>query len=303
MSDYFSDREYGQQAQTSETMTREAWGGIVALVSGLVSGGSFGSSFPAERPDGGAVFGTDSRAFALAARAEIPGLALPLQADTVLESDNSIESEAATLAALDFVEFCHANVAQAIQGYYHSYFGHHHLGFDQEAGKSTFREKVNRILARNRMAFELDQGGSVRRLIPPPMRVLWSSMLPPTGDAVLDELLATSQHKFADPDLTVRKEALEKLWGAWERLKSIEDTDKQRSVDLLLAYAAADESFRSLLNEEASKLTRIGNSFQIRHSETNQTLLTEPAHIDYLYARLFTLIHLLITTREREAPR
>ena len=56
-----------------------------------------------------------------------------------------------------------------------------------------------------------------------------------TGDQTLNELLQAAREKFLNRDLTVRREALEKLWDAWERLKSLFDpNDKRRSVAMLL---------------------------------------------------------------------
>ncbi len=41
-------------------------------------------------------------------------------------------------------------------------------------------------------------------------------------------------------------------------------------------------------------LTKIGNTFQIRHSETSQVSLTRDAHVDYLFHRMFALIWMLL---------
>ena len=55
--------------------------------------------------------------------------------------------------------------------------------------------------------------------------------------------------------------------------------------------------FRETLEAEATELTRIGNTFRIRHSETSQTPLENDTHVDYLFHRLFGLIHLLLKFR------
>lgn len=43
-----------------------------------------------------------------------------------------------------------------------------------------------------------------------------------TGDQDLDRLLETAREKFLNRAFEIRKEGLEKLWDAWERLKTIE---------------------------------------------------------------------------------
>ncbi len=56
-----------------------------------------------------------------------------------------------------------------------------------------------------------------------------------TGDDVLDALLEAARHKFLNRSLDVRRESLEKLWDAWERLKTVETgKDKKVSAKALL---------------------------------------------------------------------
>ncbi len=61
-----------------------------------------------------------------------------------------------TFLILDFIEFCYRSIAKPIQGAYHSFFCHHHLSFDFEAGRDAFRGDVNRIFTRNGVAYELE---------------------------------------------------------------------------------------------------------------------------------------------------
>jgi hypothetical protein len=111
---------------------------------------------------------------------------------------------------------------------------------------------------------------------------------------VLDELLETARQKFLQPRPEVRKEALEKLWDAWERVKTLDHADKKTSVGLLLDAAAPEPGFRSLLESEARALTAIGNDFMIRHSEVGKTEIQRGTHVDYLFFRMFAMIHVLL---------
>jgi hypothetical protein len=135
------------------------------------------------------------------------------------------------------------------------------------------------------------------RIVPP---VLFDAMgtLPPSGDATLDELVRGAIHKFRDPAPSTRKEGLERLWDAWERLKSLEiETNKRLSVSALITRAAPYQPFHGLLDSEARALTDIGNEFHIRHFEKNKSPLERDAHVDYLFHRLFALLYLLIFAR------
>ena len=62
-----------------------------------------------------------------------------------------------------------------------------------------------------------------------------------TGDDDLDRLLETAREKFLNRALDVRKEGLEKLWDAWERLKTVEPgKDKKAQATALLDKTAAE---------------------------------------------------------------
>ncbi len=136
------------------------------------------------------------------------------------------------------------------------------------------------------------------RPVPP---VLFEAMsnLPTSGDATLDSLLRDACLKFKDPAPKARAEATEKLWDAWERLKSLEvQGNKRLSVALLLDQASLEPVFRSYLEAEAKSLTEIGNAFHIRHFETDKVSLSQPEQFDYLFHRLYALMHFLLFSRK-----
>jgi hypothetical protein len=288
MTDYFSDRERGHRPRTNPGVEAPAWGGLVALIDSYVANGGFGIDFPESCPDGRGPTGTDGYKLGLALRAEIPDIDWPLRAETVPHN----------LSALDLIEFCHGHVAEPIEGSYHSFFGHSHLNFDRSKGQADFRDRVNRILSRNGVAFSLEQDGRVTRLAPPILDEELRRATFDTGDATLDDLLDAARSKFLSPDPATRREGLEKLWDAWERLKTLEPgTDKKASAKALLDKAADESNFRDVLEQEATALTRIGNNFRIRHSETTQVEIRAEAQVDYLFHRLVALILLLIRAR------
>lgn len=301
--EYFSDKERGPTPRVHEVISPSAWGGIVALVRSLISTGTFGYRFPETCPDGAGPVGTDENALALAVKAEIPDLTWPLQTATRAPGGFSWDEEPYapdTLVILDFVEFCYQTVAKPVQLGYHKFFQHYHLSYDPEAGKQEFQDNINRIFARNGIAYELNPDGAVVRLAPAVLGESLTKVLFRTGDATLDQLLEESRRKFLNPDPAIRREAVERLWDAWERVKSLEDPkDKKRSISTLLDKAATESNFRLLLEEEARKLTDIGNSFHIRHTEVTQTQVTDSAHIDYLFHRLFSMVQLLLSKRGR----
>jgi len=169
--------------------------------------------------------------------------------------------------------------------------------YDQDAGRAQFAAEVNRLFERNGIAYQLHEG-QVERLVPTVLQEVLVQAVFNTGDTTLDELLQAAREKFLNRDLAVRREALEKLWDAWERLKSLDDpNDKCRSIEMLLDRASAEPNLRSRVDAEARQLTEIGNNFMIRHTEVTKTPITESIHVDYLFHRLFSLIRMLLQAR------
>ena len=154
------------------------------------------------------------------------------------------------------------------------------------------REFANRILVPMRSDIS-----RLTELRPVPRVLLDVSNLPRSGDTLLDEMLADAWKDFRDPAPKSRALATEKLWDAWERLKTVNvPTDKRASVEVLLAHSSSTQEFRKLLDEEARKLTEIGNAFHIRHFELDKTSLT-PAQTEYLFHRLFALLRFILGQR------
>lgn len=287
---YFSDRETGGVPLTISDIPYTAWRRIAGLVADRIGDGSFGASFPEDCPDGRGPYGTDEKRFWEAVFSEIPNLA---NADDPLEADKVPP----LVDLMDLIEFCWHKVGKPEPYDYHSYFMHEHLDFDIKLGRIEFRDAVNLIFRRNGLIYELTDEGEIQRIAPAGIREPLIQTIFNTGDAELDRMLENARLKFLDPAESVRREALEKLWDAWERLKTLEPgQDKLDQVKILLDRAAgsAGSRFRQTLESDAKELTRIGNSFQIRHSETSQESLRLSDHVDYLFHRLFSLIRLLL---------
>ena len=298
MNDYFSDRENGPRARTEQVISPVVWAGLVATVLALINSGAFGLRFPERCPDGQAVCGCDTDALAASVIAEMPGLAWPLETMCLVEDGFLSQREPFapdTLLILDFIEFIYASVAKPIPGKHHDFFSHHHLTFDQQSGQEEFRATVNRIFSRNGVAFEMLSTGRIVRVLPPVLGEDLKRTIFRTGDRTLDNMLEECRAKFSDRNPLVRREALERLWDGWERLKSLADPgDKKRSIKIILDATAAEPSLRARLEGEATELNSIGNSHLIRHSEVNQVPVIDVDQVDYLFHRLFAMIQLVL---------
>ena len=153
---------------------------------------------------------------------------------------------------------------------------------------------VNRVFERDKIAYELNNEGQIVRIGAPIISHMIESTMFDTGDAKLDGLFETARDKFISRDPAVRRDGLEKLWDAWERLKTLEvPGDKKASTSALLDGVTVGP-IRDRLECESRELTDIGNQFMIRHSETDRHPLDDDRHVDYLFHRMFSLVYLLL---------
>ena len=303
---YFSERESGEVQREAEEIGATAWRGILAKIRALAVDGSFAAAYPAICPEGNYVVGTDEASLSDAIRAEIPELSGYDEQDysghrqSILDTLNESGGRLPTLDILDLIEFCWKSVGKPRKIGDHPYFMHSHLVFDRDAGREQLCHEIETIFRRNGIAYKLTEEGRIERLMPLEFQGILVESDFDTGDEELNRLLNTAQRKFLDPRPETRREALESLWDAWERLKTLDGQgDKKAQAQAMLGAAAGTSSpkFRDALGSEAVELTNIGNSLRIRHSETNQEVLANNEHVDYLFYRLYSLVRLVLKSR------
>lgn len=272
-------------------MSETAWAGIRVVILGRIEDGSFGAVYPEYCQDDRGRIGTNVTNLWTAMHAEIPSLQeRPWHETSQLP---------ATPDALRIVKFCWRSIGKPEHGSFHKYFGHYHLNFDVGAGRREFEKDVNRIFRQNKLAYELTADGRIERLASPVLHQQLAQALFLTSDTELDRMLETARQKFLDPVEATRREALESLWDAWERLKTIyPGADKKTQTTAMLdTVGSASSKFREAVEKEAKELTALGNSLQIRHSETSQERIERLDQVDYLFHRLFALIHMILRSR------
>lgn len=142
------------------------------------------------------------------------------------------------------------------------------------------------------MAVELGPDGRFRRLVPPVLEALLQDR-PRTGDREVDRLLQVAEDKFLSPRQGLRAEALEALWDAFERAKTLLPGAKKVAAEAMVDAAATHPDLRARLHDEARELTSVGNRHLVRHKETDQVPLETDAQLDYLFARLWAFLALV----------
>lgn len=296
MKKLFTERQGGIAPRVKEELDDVTRNGLLALIRGRIDEEWFGDSFPEMCPDGRGNAGCN-RAKLETMMKTYHVIWPPDQKDYWRRGeDEEVPSDG---QVFDLVEFSYEHVSEPTAHDHHSYFSHSHYSYDQKTGRQKFESEVNRIFERNGMAFHLERG-EVSRLAPAVVHEGLAQTTFNTGDTILDQLLETSRHKFLNRSLDVRRESLEKLWDAWERLKTIEPGgDKKARTKALLDKASAEPAFRELIETEAKELTEVGNQFMIRHTETNKVPIVKSGHVDYLFGRMFALVLLVLKASDR----
>lgn len=318
MTRYHSERMGHEAPRDREELTEVAAKGIGAMIRGLASSNAFASSFPARcrRCSGREVSHSDTGSFWDTLAAVVPELQGWPQKRRL--PDIASEGSLFTLFVFDAIEFCWQHVADVQRDTVYSSGirsllnfeeflsqqedrEHIHLRLDRGTGQEDFRAEVETILRRNGIAYTLTSSGRVERILSPELDESIRRAEFTTGDEDLDELLTTARGKFLDPKPEVRLEALQKLWDAWERLKTMgAGSGKRLQTKAVLDKAAGSNSplFREALEKEARELTDLGNDLQIRHFEIGKEKLATTEHVDYLFQRMFSLIWMILRAQK-----
>ena len=157
-------------------------------------------------------------------------------------------------------------------------------------GNNTFPDEVNLILKNNSFPFKLSDG-KIEKIIP----VIKTNEI--IREAGLKELIEEASSLYHSNNVSDKRIAVEKLWDAFERLKTYYSSGKQKktSTDKIIhEISNGNDNFKTLFNDEFRKLTDIGNDFRIRHHEMNKIDITDISYYEYFFQRCFALINLVL---------
>lgn len=114
-----------------------------------------------------------------------------------------------------------------------------------------------------------------------------------TDDEELNKLITEAKDRFFNPK--DKQIAIEKLWDAFERIKTYYEGNKKQSSQKLVSIISKDFS-SELLDTEFNTLTKIGNEYRIRHHESDKKEIGETKHLNYLFFRMLSLIDLCLVS-------
>ncbi len=309
MSDYFSDRELGKKQPKLEEISVSLWNGIIALFEEYKRNNFFSFSFPDYCYDNNTlIIGFNEQVFNDRVKAEIPTIEIPISRKEITsnydwgidEQNSENENYVDKYSALDFIEFLCRNFKTPEKKDYHKFFQHYHLDFvDNIEEKKEFISKLNQLFERNEIVYQIGESCQVTRKTP----IEYSELLREykTDDEILNQLIDDALKKITSTRIEERKIALEKIWDAFERMKTYyKELKKKQSIEQLLEIATNGQaSLKDELSKEARELTRIGNEYQIRHFETDKKEINQSEFIDYLFFRMLIFINMIISKLEK----
>ena len=261
--------------------------------------------YPEQCPDGHGCCGIDHEQFRMDLRYEIPTLyrdnadciAIPTVHYNIFSS-NDEEDEYDQFALLDLIEFFAANVRDVVVGSFHSYVGHHHLTCQNSRNVcAQFRDEINDIFRKTGLLYELNTDLQVERIVEnSSLTPAVESAIAAVKEAGARELLQEAILLHRSPYPADIRDAVEKLWDAYERLKTYYTTmNKAKSAEkIVIDMAAGQAPYVTLFDTEFRALTKIGNDFRIRHHETDKVEITDVRYYDYFFNRCLSLIALAI---------
>ena len=201
-------------------------------------------------------------------------------------------------ALLDLIEFIAQNIRDITHRNRHDFYRHYHVSFgstNKMAGQ--FVSEINSIFKKTGLLYQLTDHFVVERIEE-------TSVLSKEIETVINqvqepgikELVLAAIQKHKSPDPADQRDAVEKIWDAFERLKSYyTNLNKKDSADKIINdMADGKQAYITLFTDEFFALTKTGNDFRIRHHETNKIDITDQRHYDYFFNRCLSLIALAI---------
>ncbi len=261
--------------------------------------------YPDKCEDDRGYFGLDKWKLAEEMRYEIPTLffsdsgevAIPRVVRNIFETEPKVD-EYDQSALLDFIEYIFANMRDIQKGDYHKFYTHYHLITKATTTiRAQFRTKINACFEKTGLLYTLNSNGEVDRVL---VNDIESNAVESIVVAIKEkgtrELLqeAVILHRSHDPNSA--RDATEKIWDAFERLKTYyKNLNKSDSANRIISEMSnGSEDYIALFTEEFKKLTKVGNDFRIRHHETDKIEISDIRYYDYFYNRCLSLIALAV---------
>lgn len=162
--------------------------------------------------------------------------------------------------------------------------------FAKHNSSNDFEMKINALLKLNDIVLKLEDGKIIGTFDSHIMKITLATI----EEVGLKELIQEAAKYYEEDNLKI---AVEKLWDAFERLKTYYSPtlDKKKSIMRIVRDMSNNNApYIQMFEKEFHELTAIGNNFRIRHHETTKIDIEDDRHYDYFYKRCLSLISVAI---------
>ncbi len=202
-------------------------------------------------------------------------------------------------ALLDLIEYLGTNIKD-INKYWNNHQYRNYQIIDCLKTSDIFYEfqsEINEIFTDVGLLFRLTDKKIIERIVEnTPLTPEIENNIDGIKELGIKELLKEAIKLYKTPKNSARKNAVEKIWDAFERLKTYySNMDKKSSTkEIINNISRENHEFFDLFDNEFTKLTKIGNDFRIRHHETDRIEIPDSRYYDYFFNRCLSLIALVI---------
>jgi hypothetical protein len=209
---------------------------------------------------------------------------------------------------LDLIEYIIQNCNDINKTYYHKYFYHYHFTKLETNDVATiFQNEINEIFEKAGLLYKINKkiinkyetNFIIERITT--FDIINTDIITNVSSVKekgLRELLEEAVTIFKKPKPDEYKNAVEKLWDAFERLKTYYakiNKDKPNSITKIVkAMSCETPKFEKIFDDEFKALSDIGNELRIRHHETYIIDIIDSRYYDYFFNRCLSLIALAI---------
>ena len=203
-------------------------------------------------------------------------------------------------ALLDYIEFIGQNITDYQQLDYHLFYQHRHIRI---LGTQTifedFKNDINDAFSLTGLLYILDKTKQIERVTNTDAQISANlTQIENVEESGLKQLMMDAVRLYKNPRPEIYHTALEKIWDALERIKTIcmgSGIDKKASLsELINRISNGQPEYIKLFNTEFQTLTDIGNRFRIRHHEMDKIDITDEHFYEYLFNRCFALVCLAL---------
>lgn len=200
---------------------------------------------------------------------------------------------------LDFIEYFAQNIRDITERWNDERYKNYKtiIYFETSNVFLNFQKEINEIFDESGLLYKLTSEKIIERIVEnSPLTADMEKDFTQVNESGTHDLLKDAIALYKTPNPAARQDSVEKIWDAFERLKTyyVSLGKKKSSEKIISDMAQGNSDFFKLFDEEFRTLTSIGNDYRIRHHETDKIDITDVRYYDYLFNRCLSLIALVV---------